>query len=41
MKTLLEKLLKEEEVQRKRYEDTVSEQNLKKLEVECLKGGDK
>lgn len=31
MKTLLDKLTKEEEVQRRRYEDTVSEQNLKKL----------
>jgi hypothetical protein len=35
---LLEKLTKEEEQQRKKYEDTISEQNLKKLEVDCLKG---
>lgn len=38
IKTLLEKLTKEEEQQRKKYEDTISEENLKKLEIDCLKG---
>lgn len=38
MKTLLEKLMKEEEQQRRKYQDTISEENLKKLEVDVLKG---
>lgn len=41
MKTLLEKLIKEEEQQRSKYQETMSEDNLKKLEVDCLKGVDK
>jgi hypothetical protein len=33
MRTLLDKLLKEEEAQRKKHADTLSPENLKKLEV--------
>ena len=40
-KSLLEKLTKEEEQQRKKYEETISELNLKKLEVDSLRGSDK
>jgi hypothetical protein len=35
---LLEKLSKEEEAQRKKYNDTLSAENLKKLEVDILHG---
>jgi cobalamin biosynthesis protein CbiG len=36
MRGLLEKLTKEEETQRKKYNDTLSAENLKKLEVDIL-----
>lgn len=38
MRTLYDKLLKEEEAQRKKYNDTLSEENLKKLDVDILHG---
>lgn len=38
MRTLYDKLIKEEEAQRKKYNDTLSEENLKKLDVDILHG---